>query len=65
MIIKSRLVLYPKDVARILGISVRSARIKCKCVKLKYGKTQEQLLSVKEFAEYYGLDVNDVEKQLV
>lgn len=54
--------IYPKDVSIVLGKSIQQARRILSLIKDTYGKDAHQYVSVKEFAEYTGLDEEEVRK---
>lgn len=53
---------YPKDVGIILGKSLQQARRILSMIKDSHGKEQHQYVSIKEFADYTGLDEEEVRK---
>jgi hypothetical protein len=55
-----RLSVLPKDVQRILGKSLCSARRILHRIKAAFGKKSHQLITPHEFAMYYGLPVETV-----
>lgn len=59
-----RIIIYPKDVQKITGCSESTAGRKISLVKNTLGKRETQLLSIKEFCDFYDLNYNDVLKQL-
>lgn len=56
-----RICIYPKDVALILGISNRHASRYLHLVREAYGKERHQFVSIREFAQYTGLDEHEVQ----
>ena len=57
-----RLCIYPKDVQLITG---RTERYGCKLlteIKKKLNKTEHQFVSIDEFCNYTGLDVEQVKQ---
>jgi hypothetical protein len=57
-----RLCIYPKDIMIITGRSERYARKILRKLKLQLGKKPHQFISIKEFAEHFGLDENEIKK---
>ncbi|WP_417619856.1 hypothetical protein [Oceanihabitans sediminis] len=55
-----RLCIYPKDIMRITGRSERYSRKLLRDVKVYFGKKPYQFISPEEFAEYSGLDKNNI-----
>ncbi|TYP91338.1 hypothetical protein BC792_12046 [Sphingobacterium allocomposti] len=55
-----RLCITPKDIAYILNVSLRQASRRYNQVKDAYGRLRHQELTVQEFADYYGLPVNEI-----
>ncbi|MCL9809065.1 hypothetical protein [Flavobacterium luminosum] len=60
----SRLIIRPKDVEVILGVSSSYARRVVRVIKRKNKKEKYQKITVKEFCRDQGLDVNDVIQEL-
>ena len=56
----SRVVIYPKDVAAITGKNYRSSWILLSRIKSHLQKESHQVVTVQEFCEYMGLNVDDV-----
>lgn len=54
--IPQRIIIYPKDVASITGRSERTARRLIQRVRLMFGKSQEEFVTVKEFCSVYGIE---------
>jgi DNA-binding CsgD family transcriptional regulator len=59
-----RLMIYAKDVADILGRCEKTATNLLAKIRKKYHKTRSQAVSVIEFCEYVGLDVDLVLRNL-
>jgi predicted RNA-binding protein YlqC (UPF0109 family) len=55
-----RLVIYRKDVERILGKSDRTARKVLAAIRKKLGKQKHQPVSIKEFCQYMNLSEEEV-----
>jgi len=55
-----RLVLYPKDVARIIGKKDRAARNLIMRIKSEFNKDQKVPITVPEFCAYMKMDVEFV-----
>ncbi len=56
-----RLIIQPHDVCVIMGKSKRQAQRLLQTIRDALGKAPHQPVSVKEFAEYMALDLEDVE----
>ncbi|WP_270087380.1 hypothetical protein [Sphingobacterium sp. SYP-B4668] len=61
---KHRLCVNAKDVAAILDLSTRQAQRKYQQAKDAHGKAKHQHLTVREFATYYGLPLEEVLERL-
>lgn len=61
---RQRLCIYPQDISNILGKSLSQSRRILIHIRSVYGKTDKQYLSIQEFAEYTGLDEDDIRQQL-
>jgi hypothetical protein len=59
-----RIVIYTKDVVMILGRTERSALNLLHRIKAHYNKKKYQLVYIREFCEYTGLDEKVVQEQL-
>ena len=55
-----RICIYPKDVMLITGRSERSGCRLLQTIKKKYKKTKHQFVSIFEFSEYTGLEINEI-----
>ncbi len=55
-----RIIIYPKDVVRITGRSERTARKLIQKVRLIFGKSPDEFVTIKEFCTVFG-----IEEQLV
>ncbi|RYE52954.1 MAG: hypothetical protein EOP48_15385 [Sphingobacteriales bacterium] len=53
----NRLCIYPKDVSIITGKGQRWSQRLLKAIRYAFNKDDHQLVSVKEFAEYTGIDL--------
>lgn len=51
-----RVVLYPSDVGSITGRSERTARRLLQRVRLAFGKSEIEFVTVREFCTFYGID---------
>ena len=60
----NRLCIYPKDVMIITGRSDKYSRNLIKKIKAHFNKQQHQVVSVDEFCQYMGLQLDTVVKQL-
>ncbi|WP_144062614.1 hypothetical protein [Sphingobacterium paucimobilis] len=61
---RQRLCIYPQDVSNILGKSLSQSRRILACIRDSYGRNENQYISIREFAEYTGLDEEDIRNQL-
>lgn len=57
----NRIVIYPQDVALITGRSDRYGRMIIKRIKEHLGKEYHQLVTIKEYSEYMGIEIEIVE----
>lgn len=55
-----RACIYPKDVQRILGKTYRQARLYLVRIRKQLGKEPHQLISIEEFCEYSGLQMEHI-----
>ncbi|MBC7748863.1 hypothetical protein QLS91_14060 [Flavobacterium sp. LB2P84] len=55
-----RVCIYPKDVQRITGKTYRQARLYLHKIKTNLNKEPHQLLSIEEFCDYSGLQMEHV-----
>jgi len=62
--IMNRLCIYPKDVQIITGRSDRYGRNLIKKIKDHFKKQQHQVVTIEEFCQYMGLQLEKVVKQL-
>jgi hypothetical protein len=60
-----RLCIYPKDIQLLTGKSERSARKIIARLKVIHSKERHQLVTVKEFCDYIGMDETEVKKLLI
>ena len=58
------LIITPKDVEVILGVSSSYARRVVRIIKRKNNKEKHQKITVKEFCRYMGLEVKEVVLEL-
>ena len=58
----NRLCIYAKDISVITGKGIRSSQKMLREIKNKLNKETHQYVSVKEFAEYTGIDLELVTK---
>ncbi|MFT6923850.1 MAG: hypothetical protein ACJA1C_002870 [Crocinitomicaceae bacterium] len=56
-----RVVIYPKDIMIITGKSERYSRYLIQRIKKHLNKEDHQIVSIKEFCSYMGLDKDEVE----
>ncbi|TDQ77973.1 hypothetical protein [Sphingobacterium yanglingense] len=60
-----RLCIYAQDVSNILGKSLSQSRRILACIRDAYGKKDKQYISIQEFAEYTGLEPDEVKKHCI
>jgi hypothetical protein len=58
--ITERICIYPKDVMLITGRSERSGCRLLQTIRKKYNKTKHQFVSIFEFSEYTGLQIEEI-----
>jgi hypothetical protein len=58
------LVIYPKDVQRIIGKTDRSARYLMTAIRTRFGKERHHLITLGEFCDYTGLSEREVLRRL-
>ncbi len=54
--VQTRLVIYASDVERMTGRSPRTARKMLQDIRKKHNKSKTAFVTVREFAEYSGID---------
>ena len=59
-----RICIYPKDIQVVTGKSERWGRNLIKKIKEEFQKQNHQLVTVEEFCQYTGLQLDDVRKAL-
>ncbi len=59
-----RMVLYPRDIVKITGKSIRACQRLVVKIRLAYGKTGTGFVTVREFCTYCGLNEEEVIKYL-
>lgn len=64
MKLQKRACIYPKDIQRITGRSERYGRKLLQDIKNFFDKEPHQFVTVNEFAEYSGIDLQLVEKYI-
>ncbi|MEH6306171.1 hypothetical protein RYH73_10990 [Olivibacter sp. CPCC 100613] len=57
-----RIVIYAQDVSNLTGKSIRQAQRLLKDIRFVLGKEIHQPVTVKEFADYMGIEVEEVEQ---
>ena len=63
--ITKRVCIYPKDIQRITGRSERYGRKLLQDIKTYLDKKPHQFVTVREFAEYSGIELEEVLKYIV
>ena len=59
-----RIVIYTKDIMVITGKSERYSRIILNKIRVQLNKKEHQLITLKEFSDYIGIPVEDIENTL-
>lgn len=59
-----RIVIYAKDIEKIIGISGRTARKLMSAIRKKLGKEKHQFISLDEFSAYTGISMREIMKCL-
>jgi len=57
-----RIIIYPKDIQRITGKSERYGRLMIQKIKRDLKKDDHQLVTIKEFSEYTGIDCHELQE---
>lgn len=57
-----RIIIYPKDIQRITGKSERYSRYLMKKIKNDLQKEDHHLVTVQEFCEFTGVEVEEIEQ---
>jgi hypothetical protein len=60
-----RICIYPKDVQILTGKSERYSRKVIAQIRMHYVKTRYQLLTIREFCDYMGLEEDEVKEALM
>ncbi|WP_417289536.1 hypothetical protein [Corallibacter sp.] len=55
-----RICIYPSDVEAITGKSKKTAQTLVRTIKDVYQKEKHQVVTIREFCEYMGLEYDDV-----
>ena len=61
---KSRICIYPKDVQVVTGKSERYGRTIIKTIKEQLNKESHQLVTIDEFCDFMGLNVEEVKSSI-
>jgi hypothetical protein len=61
----NRICIYPKDIQVLTGKSERYARKVVAQIRKHYLKDKKQLLTIKEFCDYMGLEINEVKESII
>lgn len=61
---RKRLIIIPKDICIVMGISERQARRIYHAIKDAYGKQPHHHLTFNEFAQYINIPVHEVRETL-
>lgn len=57
-----RVCIYAKDIGSLLGKSYKQAVRLLRIIKDAYGKDAKQYITLEEFSEYTGIDIETVRK---
>tara|TARA_B100000508_G_scaffold138542_1_gene134863 strand:+ start:15888 stop:16085 length:198 start_codon:yes stop_codon:yes gene_type:complete len=60
----TRICIYPKDIQRITGRSERYGRKLLERIREHLNKEQHQFVTIKEFCDFTGIDIVDVQEYL-
>ena len=60
----SRICIYPKDVQVVTGKSERYGRTIIKTIKEQLNKESHQLVTIDEFCDFMGLNVEEVKSSI-
>lgn len=60
----TRIFIYPKDIAQLMGRSEKQARIIYNQIKDSLGKLLHQNLTIDEYANYEGIAPDQIKKHL-
>ena len=60
----NHLIIYPKDIQRIMGFSYRSALRLNKRIRIYFEKPEHQFLTMEEFCAFTGLRVEQAVKAM-
>lgn len=60
-----RIIIYPKDIQLITGKSERYGRNIIQKIKDHYNKEPHQLVSIKEFCNYMGLEEEEIMSRII
>lgn len=62
---QKRACIYPKDIQRITGRSERYGRKLLQEIKDFFGKESYQFITINEFAEYSGIQIDIVKQYII
>jgi hypothetical protein len=62
---KKRICIYPKDVAIITGKTERYGRSLLNRIREHLDKEKHQVISIKEFCDYMGLNEEEVQRFII
>ena len=60
----TRACIYPKDIQCITGRSERYGRKLLNDIKAHFGKEQYQFVTIKEFSEYSGIEIDIINEYM-
>ncbi|HET8838712.1 MAG TPA: hypothetical protein VFM82_06925 [Flavobacteriaceae bacterium] len=60
----TRICIYPKDIQRITGRTERFGRNLLAKIKEHFDKQPHQFITIDEFAEYTGINKEEIEKRI-
>lgn len=60
----TRIFIYPKDIAQLMGRSEKQARIIYNQIKDSLGKLFHQNITIDEYAQYEGIAPDQIKKHL-
>ena len=59
-----RICIYPKDIQLITGRSERYGRKLIQDIRKYFGKESHQFITINEFSEYSGIEIEEINKYI-
>ena len=63
--VPTRICIYAKDVVNLTGRKERAAWKLLSQIRKKYKKNKGQFITIREFAEFTGIDVEEIRRALI